>query len=317
MFDLIELMFFAYRDFVGDADHLLAALRLWPGASPGLAFRQPAARPHHRRIAGYSENHQAESQSRAQGIARSGLCRGDARARKTAASANLYPTRADKALAMDVAVLQSKRFAAVFATLPEDARANAIGFLLAMVDAERAGQSGRHDRCRPGFERPWSAPVSQLPHDSEPGAPDGASERAGRPPTMPRIFLSSMTTAASARSCPACLSEQGYRVTTAGDAAEAMACLKNLAFDLIVLDVMMPGENGFDFAARLRRQRAGPRARPDPDADGPQPKRKTGCAASRPASTIISASPMSRASCRCGSPRSCAGRQPRAAPGRR
>jgi len=26
MYDLIELMFFAYRDFVGDADHLLAAL---------------------------------------------------------------------------------------------------------------------------------------------------------------------------------------------------------------------------------------------------------------------------------------------------
>lgn len=49
------------------------------------------------------------------------------------------------------------------------------------------------------------------------------------------------------------LIEQGYRVTTAGDAAEAAACLRNLAFDLIVLDVMMPDENGFEFAARLRR----------------------------------------------------------------
>jgi two-component system phosphate regulon response regulator OmpR len=48
------------------------------------------------------------------------------------------------------------------------------------------------------------------------------------------------------------LSDQGYRVTTAGDACEAMACLKSLAFDLIVLDVMMPGENGFDFSTRLR-----------------------------------------------------------------
>jgi two-component system phosphate regulon response regulator OmpR len=48
------------------------------------------------------------------------------------------------------------------------------------------------------------------------------------------------------------LAEQGYRVTTAGNAAEATACLKNFAFDLIVLDVMMPGESGFDFAARLR-----------------------------------------------------------------
>ena len=76
MYDLIELMFFAYRDFVGDADHLLATLGLWPGAPPGLAFCVPAAGPHNRRIAGYSENHQAKSQSRPQGTARSGLCRG-------------------------------------------------------------------------------------------------------------------------------------------------------------------------------------------------------------------------------------------------
>jgi two-component system, OmpR family, phosphate regulon response regulator OmpR len=49
------------------------------------------------------------------------------------------------------------------------------------------------------------------------------------------------------------LTEQGYRVTTAANAAEALAQLRSLAFDLIVLDVMMPGENGFDFATRLRR----------------------------------------------------------------
>jgi two-component system phosphate regulon response regulator OmpR len=48
------------------------------------------------------------------------------------------------------------------------------------------------------------------------------------------------------------LAEQGYRVTTAGSAAEADARLKGLAFDLIVLDVMMPGESGFDLVARLR-----------------------------------------------------------------
>jgi two-component system, OmpR family, phosphate regulon response regulator OmpR len=48
------------------------------------------------------------------------------------------------------------------------------------------------------------------------------------------------------------LSEQGYRVTTAGTAADATACLRSISFDLIVLDVMMPGENGFDFAAKLR-----------------------------------------------------------------
>jgi two-component system phosphate regulon response regulator OmpR len=48
------------------------------------------------------------------------------------------------------------------------------------------------------------------------------------------------------------LTAEGYRVTTAAGAAEAMACLKSLSFDLIVLDVMMPGEDGYTLAARLR-----------------------------------------------------------------
>lgn len=48
------------------------------------------------------------------------------------------------------------------------------------------------------------------------------------------------------------LVREGYRVTAAGDAAEARRHLSNLDFDLIVLDVMMPGENGIDFARSLR-----------------------------------------------------------------
>ena len=48
------------------------------------------------------------------------------------------------------------------------------------------------------------------------------------------------------------LSNEGYRISTAETAADARAKLKGLSFDLIVLDVMMPGENGFDFAKSLR-----------------------------------------------------------------
>ncbi len=48
------------------------------------------------------------------------------------------------------------------------------------------------------------------------------------------------------------LAENGFRVTTAGDAALARAKLASLAFDLIVLDVMMPGESGLDLTASLR-----------------------------------------------------------------
>jgi two-component system, OmpR family, phosphate regulon response regulator OmpR len=45
---------------------------------------------------------------------------------------------------------------------------------------------------------------------------------------------------------------EGYRVSTAETAAEARAKLEGLHFDLLILDVMMPGENGFDFARALR-----------------------------------------------------------------
>ena len=48
------------------------------------------------------------------------------------------------------------------------------------------------------------------------------------------------------------LGDNGYRVTTAANAAEADLRLARLVFDAMVLDIMMPGENGFDFARRLR-----------------------------------------------------------------
>jgi len=45
---------------------------------------------------------------------------------------------------------------------------------------------------------------------------------------------------------------EGYRVTTAETAADARAKLAGLRFDLLILDVMMPGETGFDLARDLR-----------------------------------------------------------------
>ncbi|HTQ33928.1 MAG TPA: response regulator transcription factor [Stellaceae bacterium] len=48
------------------------------------------------------------------------------------------------------------------------------------------------------------------------------------------------------------LSDSGFRVTGAADAMEARAQLASFAFDLIVLDVMMPGENGLDLTRALR-----------------------------------------------------------------
>ena len=45
---------------------------------------------------------------------------------------------------------------------------------------------------------------------------------------------------------------EGYRVTTAMSAKDARAKLNGLHFDLLILDVMMPGETGFDLARFIR-----------------------------------------------------------------
>jgi two-component system, OmpR family, phosphate regulon response regulator OmpR len=50
------------------------------------------------------------------------------------------------------------------------------------------------------------------------------------------------------------LNEQGFRVTSAADAAAARGALRSVSFDLLVLDVMMPGESGLELVASLRRE---------------------------------------------------------------
>ncbi|MGF1446048.1 MAG: response regulator [Pikeienuella sp.] len=54
------------------------------------------------------------------------------------------------------------------------------------------------------------------------------------------------------------LTRNGYLVTGARDAAHAGRLLAGLTFDLLVVDVMMPGEDGIAFTKRLRRQSSAP-----------------------------------------------------------
>ncbi len=49
------------------------------------------------------------------------------------------------------------------------------------------------------------------------------------------------------------LQRQGYRVTTAKNAGDARVKLDGLTFDLLILDVMMPGETGFELAKSVRK----------------------------------------------------------------
>ncbi|WP_409433628.1 response regulator [Litorimonas sp. RW-G-Af-16] len=48
------------------------------------------------------------------------------------------------------------------------------------------------------------------------------------------------------------LGKNGYRVSGAESAAMASAKMAGLSYDLLILDVMMPGEDGLSFARRLR-----------------------------------------------------------------
>ena len=48
------------------------------------------------------------------------------------------------------------------------------------------------------------------------------------------------------------LGARNFRVTTAEDAATARATMRGLTFDLLILDVMMPGESGLELARSVR-----------------------------------------------------------------
>ena len=67
-----------------------------------------------------------------------------------------------------------------------------------------------------------------------------------------RICSSSTTIAASARCCCASWSARVTASPPRRGSREARAKLESLNFDLLILDVMMPGENGFDLARAIR-----------------------------------------------------------------
>jgi two-component system phosphate regulon response regulator OmpR len=48
------------------------------------------------------------------------------------------------------------------------------------------------------------------------------------------------------------LSREGYRVTAAPDAEAARRLMSTMAFDLAILDVMMPGEDGLSLLSGIR-----------------------------------------------------------------
>jgi len=136
MFELIELMFFAYRDFAADADPLLATLGFGRAHHRVLHFvsRRPGLT-----IAELLDILNITKQSLNR-VLKELIDREYVEARpgtKDRRQRHLFPTARGQALALDVAILQSRRFALVFGERPARARAQAIDFLRGMVDTGR------------------------------------------------------------------------------------------------------------------------------------------------------------------------------------
>ena len=133
MYDIIELLFFAYRDFVGDADRLLRNYKFGRAHHRVLHFvnRQPGLK-----IAEILAILQITKQSLGR-VLRELLETGFIEVRPGPVDRRqrlLFPSAKGRKLALDLARLQSKRFARVFEALPPGAYDQAIQFLLEMIE---------------------------------------------------------------------------------------------------------------------------------------------------------------------------------------
>jgi len=135
MFDMIELFYFAYRDFVGDADRLLEAYGFGRAHHRVLHF---VARHPGLTIAELLDILAITKQSLnrvlkeliAQDFIEPRAGAEDRRQRR------LFATRKGDDLALRLARAQTRRFAAAMRALGGDARSEASAFLLEMIDRE-------------------------------------------------------------------------------------------------------------------------------------------------------------------------------------
>jgi len=132
-FDLIELLFFAYRDFIGDADELLAGLGFGRAHHRVLHFvnRHPGMR-----VADLLDVLKITKQSLGR-VLRELVDNGYIIQRAGSADRRqrlLYVTPQGEALALQLAHLQTRRFARALNECGEGAREAAQRFLTAMIE---------------------------------------------------------------------------------------------------------------------------------------------------------------------------------------
>jgi DNA-binding MarR family transcriptional regulator len=134
MYDLIELFYFAYRDFVGDADRLLEAYGFGRAHHRVLHFvsRKPGLT-----IASLLEILRITKQSLNR-VLKELIAQNFIDAREGARDRRhrqLYVTSEGEKLARELARVQTKRFAGAMERLGPFGKDHAVAFLLAMIDA--------------------------------------------------------------------------------------------------------------------------------------------------------------------------------------
>ncbi|MBK9082357.1 MAG: MarR family transcriptional regulator [Rhizobiales bacterium] len=134
-FDLIELFFFAYRDFVGGADQLLERYRFGRAHHRVLHFvtRRPGMT-----IAELLDILKITKQSLAR-VLRELVDEGFVEARPGVVDRRqrlLFPSEKGRALALDLAQLQSARFERALAEVGGEAHRRAADFLMAMIEPD-------------------------------------------------------------------------------------------------------------------------------------------------------------------------------------
>ena len=240
LYDLIELLFFAYRDFVGDPDRLLDDYGFGRAHHRVLHFvnRHPGLT-----IAELLDILKITKQSLNR-VLKELIDKGFVEQRagpRTAASACFSPRPTGASWRSSSPSCRSGVSCGRSPTAPPGPKRGGEPFLLAMIDpAERA----QVERARRRGDR-WKerdATAMMEPGDSR------------RSPTTRRICSSSTTTAASASCWRASSASTAIASRPRRAPPRRAPSAQALAFDLLVLDVMMPGETGFDFARRLRTQ---------------------------------------------------------------
>jgi DNA-binding MarR family transcriptional regulator len=155
VWDIIELVFFAYRDFVGDPDSVLATFGFGRAHHRVLHFvnRKPGLK-----VAELLEILKITKQSLGR-VLKQLIDEGYVEQREGAADRRqrlLFVTPKGAALAMKLARLQSRRIVRALSELGPDAHAAARRFLIAMINAD-ARKDVLEFISRPG-PKPWPRP---------------------------------------------------------------------------------------------------------------------------------------------------------------